>query len=55
MAKLGSKEFDIHEYMGEATVEILLGMQVEYQKSFHVYVQNFANSTLSILQKRLWE
>lgn len=27
MRKLGSKEFDIHEYMGEATVEILLGMR----------------------------
>jgi len=28
MAKLGPKEFDIHEYMGEATVEILLGEYV---------------------------
>ncbi len=26
MRKHGNKDFDIHEYMGEATVEILLGM-----------------------------
>lgn len=25
MRKLGNREFDVHEYMGEATVEILLG------------------------------
>ena len=33
MAKLGSKDFDIHEYMGEATVEILLGEYEEYNMS----------------------
>lgn len=45
MRKHGDKDFDIHEYMGEATVEILLGNN--YCKS-HKFV-NFYRRSLNIL------
>lgn len=36
MRKEGPKDFDIHEYMGEATVEILLGKYHNiYEISYH--------------------